>query len=73
MKEAFEFSKKGCELGHMASCHNLSLMYDKGEGVKQDLEKAKEYKQLADKMMELLKAQTIEAEEKARQQGLSLS
>ena len=30
-------------LGHMAACHNLSLMYRKGDGVDQDKVKADKY------------------------------
>lgn len=32
MKKAFDFALKGCELGNMYSCANLSQMYAKGDG-----------------------------------------
>jgi TPR repeat protein len=32
MKKAFQFALKGCELGNMYSCANLSQMYKKGDG-----------------------------------------
>ena len=50
MEEAFEYSKKGCELGHMASCHNASLMLARGQGCEQDLEKSRIYRNAYDEM-----------------------
>lgn len=32
MKKAFKWAVKGCELGNMYSCANLSQMYAKGDG-----------------------------------------
>lgn len=32
MRKAFDFALKGCNLGNMYSCANLSQMYAKGEG-----------------------------------------
>lgn len=32
MKQAFKFAFKGCELGNMYSCANVSQMYAKGDG-----------------------------------------
>ena len=40
MNDPFFINHRGCELGHMASCHNVSLMLAKGEGCEQDLEKS---------------------------------
>lgn len=47
-KQAFGFAKKGCENGNIFACANVSLMYKKGEGVKQDLEQSKRYFKLAE-------------------------
>lgn len=32
MEKAFKFAFKGCELGNMYSCANVSQMYAKGDG-----------------------------------------
>lgn len=45
MKKAFEYALKACNMSHPQCCANVSRMYRLGEGVEQDLEKAKEYKQ----------------------------
>ena len=41
-------------LGHMAACHNLSLMYRKGDGVDQDKVKADKYMHKAQDIHEQL-------------------
>ena len=41
-------------LGHMAACHNLSLMYRKGDGVDQDTAKAEKYMHKAQEIHEQL-------------------
>jgi TPR repeat protein len=38
-KSAFEYWTKGAELGDAASHHELSVMYNRGEGVEKDLKK----------------------------------
>ncbi|XP_047510365.1 cytochrome c oxidase assembly factor 7 homolog [Pieris napi] len=43
LKQAFSFALKGCELGHIYACANVSLMYKKGDGVEKDLEQSKKY------------------------------
>ena len=38
--KAFESFKKACDGGDMRGCHNLGVMYEKGNGVEKDLGKA---------------------------------
>ena len=45
-QKAFELAVKACDLGNMQSCHNVSLMYEKGDGVTKDLKKSQEYKDI---------------------------
>ncbi|XP_038218025.1 cytochrome c oxidase assembly factor 7 homolog [Zerene cesonia] len=47
MKQAFSFAKRGCELGHVYACANVSLMYKKGDGVEKNLEESKRYFEIA--------------------------
>lgn len=47
MKQAFQFAKKGCELGNVYSCANVSLMYKKGDGVEKNIEESKRYFHIA--------------------------
>ena len=47
MAKAFKYALKGCELGHIPSCINVSLMYRRGDGVKKNEELADEYKNRA--------------------------
>ncbi|KPI97747.1 Sel1 repeat-containing protein 1-like [Papilio xuthus] len=47
LKQAFDLAMKGCEYGNIFACANVSLMYKKGDGVEQDLEKSKKFFQLA--------------------------
>ena len=54
MKKAFKYALKGCELGHMYSCVNLSIMYQRGDGVKQNAELADKYKKKAQSMRKSL-------------------
>ena len=35
-KKAAEIFEKGCDLGSMGCCHNLSVMYRKGDGIPKD-------------------------------------
>ncbi|EFA05048.1 cytochrome c oxidase assembly factor 7 homolog [Tribolium castaneum] len=52
MKQAFKFALKGCELGNMYSCANLSQMYAKGDGVEKNPELAAKYRKIATDMQE---------------------
>ena len=47
MKKAFDLSFRLCEQNHFPSCVNVSQMYRRGEGVTQDPELAKKYRQRA--------------------------
>ncbi|XP_023939459.1 cytochrome c oxidase assembly factor 7 homolog [Bicyclus anynana] len=47
MKQAFKLALKGCELGNIYACANVSLMYKKGDGVEQNLDESKRYFQIA--------------------------
>jgi len=55
MEEAFKYSLKACELGSMAGCVNVSMMYAKGEGTEKNPVAAKEYGDIATEMMAQLK------------------
>ncbi len=41
-KKANKLWTKACDLGNMSACFNLGLLYNNGDGVKQDKSKAKE-------------------------------
>jgi len=41
-KKATELFGKACDGGNMSACYNSGLMYDNGDGVRQDKVKAKE-------------------------------
>lgn len=56
MKMAYELSNKGCELGNMYACANLSQMYTRGDGVEKNEELAAKYKAMALEMEKQLKA-----------------
>ncbi|XP_047539230.1 cytochrome c oxidase assembly factor 7 homolog [Vanessa atalanta] len=47
LKQAFQFAKRGCELGNVFACANVSLMYKKGDGVEQNLDESKKYFEIA--------------------------
>ena len=38
-----ELSKKACDSGDAGGCHNLGLVYEEGQGVRQDFSTAKQY------------------------------
>lgn len=40
LADAFDFSRRGCDLDSMHACRNLSRMYSRGLGTTQDLAKA---------------------------------
>ena len=40
--KAVQLFKKACDGGHMLGCHNLGVMYQKGNGVKKNEQKAAE-------------------------------
>ncbi|CAG9854446.1 unnamed protein product [Phyllotreta striolata] len=64
MTRAFEFALKGCNLGNMYSCANLSQMYAKGEGVEKNQKLADEYKSKAlDMQKEVQGRQTLTFQE----------
>ena len=47
--KAFESFKKACDDGNMRACHNLGVMYEKGNGVEKNEQKAVElYKKACD-------------------------
>ena len=47
--KAFESFKKACDDGNMRACHNLGVMYEKGNGVEKNEQKAVElYKKVCD-------------------------
>ncbi|CAH1641789.1 unnamed protein product [Spodoptera littoralis] len=46
-KQAFQFAKKACELGHMYACANVSMMYKRGDGVEQNADEAKRFFEIA--------------------------
>lgn len=50
MKEAFKFALKGCELGNVYACANVSMMYGKGDGVEKNPEESKKYFKLAQEL-----------------------
>ncbi|XP_046972628.1 cytochrome c oxidase assembly factor 7 homolog [Vanessa cardui] len=47
LKQAFQFAKRGCELGNVFACANVSLMYKKGDGVEKNLDESKKYFEIA--------------------------
>lgn len=47
LKQAFQFAIRGCELGHVYACANVSLMYKKGDGVEKNLDESKRYFEIA--------------------------
>lgn len=64
MKKAFAYASKGCELGHMYSCVNLSIMYRRGDGVEQNAKLADKYKKKAQSMRdEFVQFQAIKVNE----------
>lgn len=52
MEKAFKYAMKGCNLGNMYSCANLSQMYHKGEGVEKNQELADKFKARAVELQE---------------------
>ncbi|GBP43334.1 Cytochrome c oxidase assembly factor 7 homolog [Eumeta japonica] len=65
-KEAFKFALKACECGNIYACANVSMMYNKGDGVEKNPELAEKYKTIT---LELQKASELTKELKF-QQGL---
>ncbi|KAK4878373.1 hypothetical protein RN001_010879 [Aquatica leii] len=61
MEKAFSYALKGCELGHIYSCVNLSQMYNRGDGVEKNVELAEKYRNMALEMQEEIQsAKTLE-------------
>ncbi|XP_018323562.1 cytochrome c oxidase assembly factor 7 homolog [Agrilus planipennis] len=56
MQEAFKLAQKGCELGNVYCCVNLSQMYKKGDGVDKNQELAEKYKNIAKEMQNQLQS-----------------
>lgn len=50
-EEAFAFALKGCDLGVVNSCVNVSVMYKKGDGVEANEKMARRYANIATDMM----------------------
>lgn len=59
MKKAYEFALKGCDLGNMYSCANVSQMYMKGDGVEKNEKLADKYKKKALELQEQVNAPPI--------------
>jgi cytochrome c oxidase assembly factor 7 len=57
MNKARRYSEKGCELGSFYACVNISQMYQRGDGVPKDEEKAEKYKKRALELQEELMKQ----------------
>ncbi|KAK5638472.1 hypothetical protein RI129_012767 [Pyrocoelia pectoralis] len=61
MAKAFGYAERGCDLGHIYSCSNLSQMYSRGDGVKKNGELAEKYRKIALEMQaELQSNKTLE-------------
>lgn len=56
MKIASQLSQRGCELGNIFACANLSRMYARGDGVDKDEALAAKYKAKAMDLEKQLKA-----------------
>ncbi len=54
MEEAFNFSVKGCHLGSLPSCVNVSVMYGRGDGVREDPKMSRKYEEIAKEMQRQL-------------------
>ncbi|KAG8285856.1 Cytochrome c oxidase assembly factor 7 [Homalodisca vitripennis] len=52
MKRCFDYTLKACDLDNMYACANLSLMYQKGDGVEKNPELAKKYRTKAEDLQE---------------------
>ena len=51
MKLAAKFAESACELGDARSCHNLTVMYRRGDGVKRDADKSDEFAKRRDEIL----------------------
>lgn len=58
MEKAFNYAYKACDLKNIYACANLSQMFARGEGTKQNDEKAEKYKKIALAMQEELRPQS---------------
>ncbi len=54
MEDAFKYAEKACHLGNLQSCINLSVMYQKGEGVARSEDQSKKYTAIAREMQRQL-------------------
>ena len=48
---AAKYAQLACEYGEVRSCHNLAIMYKRGEGVVKDLDKSAEYAKRRDELI----------------------
>lgn len=60
--DAFHLLDKACAMGNPAACHNLSVMFFRGDGVPRDKDKFLHYSR---RKIDILDARTAEAQEKA--------
>ena len=50
LNKALQYAEKGCDMGNMAACSNISQMYKRGDGVEQNLELAQKYRKKAEEI-----------------------
>jgi len=55
--EAYKYNLKACELGSLAGCMNVTLMYRRGDGVEKNEEIAMQYSDVVKEMMKQLNDQ----------------
>lgn len=57
MEKAFEYTQKGCDLDNWRACSNLYNWYEYGsDGVEKNLDIANQYKEKAEKLLEMERA-----------------
>lgn len=52
-KKAYDLSNKACEMNNATACSNLAVLYEYGQGVKQNFQKASELYSKACKMNDI--------------------
>ena len=67
MSKAAEIFDKGCKLDNLGCCHNLAIMYKKGDGVEQCSEKAE---QLMNKVQDIREKMEKEQQRIKFQEGV---
>lgn len=50
LKLAAKYAEMGCDLGNAVACHNIHLMYRRGDGVDKNLTKSKEFAERRDEI-----------------------